>query len=124
MGGFKILYLDDNPQILQLVKATFEAEGHSVRVVTTTTAFHEAAESFQPDIVLIDFHMPGSSQLKTLELMRQPQQITGIPVPIYSRGGKVVLRDMVQTGVAPEYGLEGQRMQELVDQYFSPPPGE
>lgn len=59
-GMGKILIVDDEPDITMVLQTAFEMEGHQVRVANTgRDGLAVLEEGFQPDVVLLDLHMPG-----------------------------------------------------------------
>ena len=55
---FRILVADDNPDSADTLTMLLQMEGHETRVAHDGVAAIEIAESFRPDIVLLDLGMP------------------------------------------------------------------
>jgi DNA-binding response OmpR family regulator len=75
MSQARILLVDDEPAIVETVRAYLEAEGYTVR-----TAFddHEAltlACNFHPDIIVLDLMLPGLDGLEVLRRLRQVSDV-------------------------------------------------
>ena len=68
----RILYVEDNPNNVLLVQRVLAAEGHQLMVARDAAAGWETAVSQQPDLILMDLHLPG--ELNGLELTQQLKQ--------------------------------------------------
>ena len=54
----RVLVADDDSDTVSTLKLLLEEDGHEVRCVYDGAAVLDAAESFKPDIVLLDIGMP------------------------------------------------------------------
>ncbi|MBK5279639.1 MAG: response regulator transcription factor [Bacteroidia bacterium] len=66
----KILVVDDEEPILELLKYNLEKEGYEVRVAADGQAGVEIAKKFHPDLVLLDIMMPKMDGVETCRLLR------------------------------------------------------
>jgi DNA-binding response OmpR family regulator len=57
-NGKTILVFDDSPLVLDLMRATLEAEGYRVEVAADLRAFERHRASLAPDLILLDVQMP------------------------------------------------------------------
>jgi DNA-binding response OmpR family regulator len=57
--GKRILIVDDEPDLLAMLRLPFEAAGFSVETAVNGDLGVEKARSFAPDVVLLDIVMPG-----------------------------------------------------------------
>jgi DNA-binding response OmpR family regulator len=57
----KILVVDDDEDILGIVKYILESDGLEVFTHNTGLAVNEAIDSVKPDLVLLDIGLPGKS---------------------------------------------------------------
>ena len=64
---FKILVVDDEPDILEFLSYNLEKEGFLVETAENGKQALEKAKKNQPDIVLLDIEMPGHSGLELLD---------------------------------------------------------
>jgi DNA-binding response OmpR family regulator len=64
----RILLVDDEPPILDLVRGYLEREGYSVSTAVDGPAGLELARSEQPDVIVLDVMLPG---LDGFEVLRQ-----------------------------------------------------
>ena len=76
----RILIVDDDRTIADMLEQTLLQEGYSARKTTQSLRFYDEVREFKPDLILLDLMMPyldGSDELRLLAL--QPET-TGIPV--------------------------------------------
>jgi signal transduction histidine kinase/ActR/RegA family two-component response regulator len=97
LSGFSVLYVEDNPANLALVRnllATlpdvilFEATDGAAGVAT--------ASQNRPDLIIVDIHLPDMSGYRVLEQLRQVPELAATPVLAISAG--VLPRD-IQRGL-------------------------
>lgn len=62
----RILLIDDDPQINEVVKATLELLGHTVAAVEDPGQSQKVFAEFHPDVTLVDYALPGQSGLELL----------------------------------------------------------
>ncbi|MDX1615662.1 MAG: response regulator transcription factor [Candidatus Promineifilaceae bacterium] len=74
--GYKILIVDDEPPLLQTVRAYLEQEGYEVRTALNGRAALQEARAFKPDLVVLDIMLP---ELDGLEVLRQLRQGDVVP---------------------------------------------
>ena len=72
----RILYVEDHPQNMLLVRRIVEAEGHELLEARDGVAGWETAVSTHPDLILMDLHLPGP--VSGIELTRQIKQDTAL----------------------------------------------
>ncbi len=85
MTGAAILVVDDETQILRLLRRTLEAHGYAVDAAETGHAALEAAERHAPDVVLLDLMLPD---LDGLEVCRRLRERTRAPIIVVSARGE------------------------------------
>src|SRR5918993_186992 len=79
MSNARILVVDDDQVIQQLLKVNLELEGYAVEVASDGEEALVLFDRFQPDLVLLDIMMP---KLDGWEVARRLAGTTGGPVPI------------------------------------------
>jgi CheY-like chemotaxis protein len=80
-----VLLIDDEPAIVEMVDIGLTAMGH--RVTTADDGAHAVGllEQVRPDIVLLDFMMPGMDGLSVLENIGRAHDVSGaVPVVMCS----------------------------------------
>ena len=75
MSQTRILLVDDEPAIVDTVRAYLEAEGYTVQ---TASDGHEAltlARRLHPDVIVLDLMLPGLDGLEVLRRLRQVSDV-------------------------------------------------
>lgn len=75
MKNATILVIDDEPNIIQIVSAYFQAEGYTVHSATDGPSGLKAARVFKPDIVVLDIMLPGMDGLELLQQLRRESNV-------------------------------------------------
>lgn len=66
----RILVVDDEPRIVDVVRAYLEREGHAVSIANDGDAALAAAREAPPDLVVLDVMLPGRSGFDVLRALR------------------------------------------------------
>jgi len=67
----KILIMDDEPNIADLLNEAFADEGYETHMTTQSLRFYDAVREHQPDLILLDLMMPyldGRDELKLMAM--------------------------------------------------------
>ena len=86
----KILVMDDDPTIAELLKDALSDEGYETYEMTQSLRFYDAVREHNPDLILLDIMMPyldGRDELK-LMAMGAERPIPVIIVTAYLDAGK------------------------------------
>ncbi len=75
MSQSKILVVDDEPNILQTVRAYLEREGFTVYTAVDGPTALKAAHAIQPDLIVLDIMLPGVDGLEVLRQVRQTSDV-------------------------------------------------
>jgi CheY-like chemotaxis protein len=98
----RILIVDDEPDILNLVKMILEGERYQVVVASNGEEALQKAETEMPDLILLDLVMPGKSGLEVCRILKSQAKTKIIPVIMFTALGRDV--DMK---LAIESGADG-----------------
>jgi two-component system alkaline phosphatase synthesis response regulator PhoP len=71
----KILVIDDEPSIINLVTAYLKPEGFEVYTATDGNAGLKAARTYKPDVIILDLMLPGLDGLEVLTHLRRESQV-------------------------------------------------
>jgi two-component system alkaline phosphatase synthesis response regulator PhoP len=71
----KILVIDDEPTIVNLVQAYLKPEGYEVFTAADGPSGLKAARAFKPDIIVLDVMLPGMDGLELLSRLRRESQV-------------------------------------------------
>lgn len=75
MPEAKILVVDDEHSILDLVTAYLRQEGYEVRTAMDGPAGLKAARIWQPDLIVLDIMLPGMDGLEVLTRLRRESDV-------------------------------------------------
>lgn len=67
----KILTIDDEEQIQYALQAVFQYQGWEALTAGTVEEGLEKFRKYRPDLVLMDYHLPGTNGIKGVELLRK-----------------------------------------------------
>ena len=76
----KILYIEDDPVNMALVRAVMTDEGFELIEASNGLDGIEAAKAKRPDLILMDINMPGMDGLATTTLIKSTEELKNIPV--------------------------------------------
>ena len=75
----RILVVDDEEDMANVIRLVLEADGQEVRVELAPQLAVEAAQAFKPDLVLTDLVMPGMDGHQVFRALREVPGMAGIP---------------------------------------------
>ncbi len=76
----KILIIDDDKSIIELVKINLEMQGHSIFISNDALTGIAIAQQEEPDLIILDLMMPGVDGFTTCQRIRQQENTKNIPV--------------------------------------------
>jgi len=76
----KILIVDDNPYMLQVLQLQLEDRGYETSLATDGKQAVDMAAAQLPDIILMDIIMPGWDGIHTTRMIRQNTKTRSIPI--------------------------------------------
>ena len=78
MSKIKILIVDDEPDFLELISLRIESWGYAVTKASEGSEAIEAVKKNAPDIMVLDYMMPGMDGIETLRIIRK----SGSDIPV------------------------------------------
>ncbi|MFN7258384.1 MAG: response regulator transcription factor [Cyclobacteriaceae bacterium] len=72
--AYRILVVDDDPDILELLRYNLSREGFKTRVVENSQEAIGVALSFRPDLIILDIMMPAPSGIELCKQLRSLPQ--------------------------------------------------
>jgi two-component system, cell cycle response regulator len=78
LHGRRVLVVDDDPLNLKLMAEALSVEKFSVEQASSGSLALEKIENWQPELVLLDYGMPGLSGLETLQMLRKKQNYVAV----------------------------------------------
>ena len=76
----KVLVVDDDKDILDLLKYNLEKEGLKVRTVSDSRESIKAAEEFHPDLLLLDIMMPHLDGIDVCRQIREKETLNDVVI--------------------------------------------
>lgn len=76
----KILVVDDEPDVTDLVAYHMKAKGFHVETVNDATASISKARNYQPDLIILDIMMPNLSGIQICRILRADSKLAKVPI--------------------------------------------
>jgi two-component system cell cycle response regulator DivK len=76
----KVLYIEDNPQNMRLVRKILTAAGYEVLEATQGLTGVALAAEKMPDLILMDINLPDISGLEATKRLKASPQLSWIPI--------------------------------------------
>jgi DNA-binding response OmpR family regulator len=80
----RILIVDDEPDLLEILSIIFKAYGYETRTATDGQAGLEAAKAEKPDLIIMDVMMPRMNGYEACRAMREVPGLADVPVIMLS----------------------------------------
>jgi two-component system, OmpR family, alkaline phosphatase synthesis response regulator PhoP len=77
---FRILVVDDEPDLLLLLEEHLSQEGYEVLTATTGMQAISRAREDQPDLILLDVMMPGVSGFDVCNILQDFPETASVPI--------------------------------------------
>lgn len=85
MSAKRILVVDDEPQILRILRRSLAGYEYEVHVTSDGITALDTFEAFPPDLVITDLQMPG---MEGIELCRSIRKLSDVPIIVLSVKGE------------------------------------
>lgn len=76
----KVLVVDDDPDILELLKYNLKKEGYDVEIASDGHKAIHLAKSFGPELILLDIMMPQQDGVETCRLIREIPEMADVHI--------------------------------------------
>ena len=87
LAGARVLVVEDDDDSRELICALIERAGAMVMCVASVAQATEVYRSFDPDVVLTDFSMPGADGFDLIREFRKAPSTRAVAVPILVLSG-------------------------------------
>ena len=111
----RILLIDDDFNLLQMVKLMLERVGHQVEISKDGERGIALAAQNQPDVAIIDVMMPGLSGYDVIRKLRTDPQTARIPIIILTARSQPMDKEMALEAGANAFLSKPVTANELVD---------
>ena len=110
----RILVVDDDTRLTELLKLVFECQGFGVTIANNGRQTLEILESELPEAILLDLMMPGMSGLEVCENIRANPRTANIPIIVLTaKSNPESKRELLAAG-ATQYLVKPVRPTELI----------
>jgi DNA-binding response OmpR family regulator len=89
----RILIVDDEPNIVLALEVLMKREGYEIRTVGDGERAVEAAETFRPDLILLDVMMPRMDGFEVCQRIRADASLKDISIVMLTAKGREVERE-------------------------------
>jgi len=79
-GTARILVIDDEPEITEIVETFLTESGYQVAVENTPEKAVDRARKFQPEVILLDIMMPGTDGYNICEELKADPEFAQTPI--------------------------------------------
>jgi CheY-like chemotaxis protein len=80
----KVLIIDDDIVVLETAKMILEQHGYDVSTKSDANHVEEDASTVHPDVVLMDYKLPGISGVEAISLLKHNEELKDIPVILFT----------------------------------------
>jgi CheY-like chemotaxis protein len=104
----RILIVDDDPNIVQMLSDILTDEGYEVATATQSLRAFDRAKESQPDLILMDIMMPYLDGLDQIKLLSLDDDLKDIPIIVITAKARAL------------DGIEDLRALRIVDYLYKP----
>ncbi len=88
MSKETILIVDDEEDIIELIKYNLKNEGYAILTAMTGEEAIKAAKNFRPDLVVLDLMLPGIDGLEVTRHLKKNDDTMDIPIVMVTAKGE------------------------------------
>lgn len=100
MAKYKLLLVEDEQDIAELLIHHFIKEGYDVRHVSTGEAVFEMSQQWMPDLILLDLMLPGKNGVEVFRQLKGRSDMQHVPViMLTARSGEADVVNGLSMGV-------------------------
>ncbi len=110
----KVLVVDDNQVMLNLLKTLLELEGGEAITVARVESIIPTAREVEPDLIMLDFHLAGRDSMEILRQIKSDERLQDIPVIVASGMDRA---DAARKMGADDFILKPFRPSELIERF-------
>jgi CheY-like chemotaxis protein len=103
-----ILIVDDHPDSCEMLQRLVEKVGYRAHCVSSGGEALGFITAVRPRLVIVDLMMPEIDGLELLKMMKERDDLAGIPVIVYTGNSDPQLKERALTMGAIAYAIKGQ----------------
>ena len=100
---YRILVVDDEPHIVQILRFTLEKAGYHVYTAENGQVALERIEELEPNLVILDIMMPKLDGYETCRMIKKDPATKNIPVILLTAKGREVDQKLGREVGASDY---------------------
>lgn len=108
-----VLVVDDDPDVAELVRTVLSIAGHSVQVEGDGQRGIAAASALHPDLIVLDWMMPGMTGIDVCRTLRQDRSFDDTRIIMLTAKSKQSDIDAARGAGADDYVLKPFAPREL-----------
>lgn len=89
MASKRILVVDDEPDVTELISYKLKREGYDVAAINDPLEIMGKAREFNPDLFVLDIMMPELDGLKICRMVRADSKLKSVPIIFLTAKGEV-----------------------------------
>jgi DNA-binding response OmpR family regulator len=89
MAGSKILIVDDELNLINMLQRLLRNFGYDVAIATDGLEALEQANQFKPDVILLDIKIPHMDGIQVLKTLRSAPRFAETPIIVLSAKGQL-----------------------------------
>lgn len=115
----RVLVIEDDSSIARLIEIVLSGKGFHTHVCLDASSALEISNRVQPDLVILDIHMPRRSGFNVLKRLRQESATRETPILIYSvLTRRKSIEQLVRMG-ASDFVCKSEGMDALVEKVMA-----
>ncbi|PTS92379.1 response regulator [Pedobacter sp. HMWF019] len=111
----KILVLDDNPDILEIITILLELEGYEIRTMENGHEIHYQIKNFQPDLLIIDVMLGDLDGRDLCNVLKQNFATSSMPIIMISASHDLNLKNKKRACKPDDFLAKPFDIQSLID---------
>ncbi len=116
----KILIIEDEEVLAKVIQEKLERTGDDVAVAADGNAAITVAQSFLPDIIVLDLLLPKRNGFEVLQILKADQQLKMIPVIVVSNlGEESDIKRALSLGAVDYYVKSEHPINEIIEKIKS-----
>jgi DNA-binding response OmpR family regulator len=116
--GFKILVIEDDPDLQRILKVQLESEGFEVRQAFDGKTGLEAVRSERPHLILLDLMMPGMDGFDVCQRLKSVDKTKDVPVIVLTAKGSMRDKETCFSLQADDYVVKPYEFEELLARIY------
>lgn len=89
MASKRILVVDDEPDVTELISYKLKREGYEVAAINDPLEIMGKAREFNPDLFVLDIMMPELDGLKICRMVRADSKLKSVPIIFLTAKGEI-----------------------------------